>query len=83
MTVACGQEKMSSGSIQPSPGVSTLNHNTLQLAGRQWWPVTAHLLLAPSSTPPFYSRASKTLSLLPHPTYGQLPFSPFLLYPEL
>jgi len=37
-TVAFNQEQLSSGGTQPSLSVSALNHNTLQLVGRQWWP---------------------------------------------
>lgn len=42
VTLLVSQEKMSSGGFQPSLDGSTLNHNVLQLAGLQWWPVTAH-----------------------------------------
>ena len=31
--------RSSSDGLQPSPDVSTLNHDILQLAGQQWWPV--------------------------------------------
>ena len=42
MTVVFSQEKMSSGAIQLSQVISTLNHNALQLVGRQWRLVSAH-----------------------------------------
>lgn len=69
MTDAFSQEKMSSGGIQLSLDILNLNHNILQLAGQQRWPVTVHLLLASSSTPPTCSKANKRLfPPLPPPT---------------
>lgn len=79
MTDAFSQEMMSSTGIQISSDISTLSHNALQMVGWQWWPGTAHHLLASSSTPAC-SRASKRL--FPVPPCKQLSSSPFLLFPE-
>lgn len=72
VTSAFSQEKISSVGVQPSADVSTLNHNVLRLVGRQWLPVTAHLLLASSFAPPFCARANMRLSLLLAPTCKSL-----------
>lgn len=45
MTRALSQEVVSSDGYQLSLSVSTFNHNTLLLAGQQWWPTTTHSLL--------------------------------------
>lgn len=67
--VAFKQEQMSSGGTQPSQSVSTLNHSSLQLVGRQQWPnhcpfcswLPASLFM--SSPYP----AKSLFCLLPHP----------------
>lgn len=55
MVMTNNHKKMSSDGVKPSAGFLTMNHNAFRLAGQQWQPVTAHLLLVPSYPAPSYS----------------------------
>lgn len=57
---------------------SSLNHNALQLVGRQWWSLIIFLWTPALLLPPFPE--PKTLSPL---TYRPLSSSPFLIFPWL